>query len=197
MITVVGIIYYTISIPPHSRMTSISKLYEPTPRFSHGAVQLRRKCYLWGGLVLDFSGSSREELASTVEVFDPDLEAWKKHDTTGVPPPGLYDGACTSLLDSLYWFGGQDSRSFYNSLHKLDTTTTPEWRELQPLDQADGPMRKIWCGMVPFLQDKLAMFGGYGIPTGHIQPGATLINNVSEGKSWSNEFHVFDITGGM
>ena len=174
-----------------------TKHYEPTPRSSHGAAVVGRRCYLWGGRVQDFSGSGRRKLASTVEVFDPDLEIWEEHPTTGVPPPGLYGGACTSLLDSLYWFGGWDGSAYYSSLHRLDTTTL-EWRELQPQIQADRPMRKIWCGMVSFLQDQLAVFGGYGIPTGPTQPGATFIKDCfTSGDGWSNELHVFDITKSM
>ena len=118
------------------------KLYEPTPRFSHGAAAVGGRCYLWGGCVQDFTESGRRKLALTVEIFDPHLGTWEEHHTTGVPPPGLYSGACTSLLDSLHWFGGYDGKYFYNSLHKLDPTTL-EWRELQPLNQADGPMKKI------------------------------------------------------
>ena len=135
---------------------------------------------------------------STVEIFDPHLETWEKHPTTGVPPPGLYSGACTSLLDSLYWFGGRDGSSRYNSLHRLDPTTL-EWRELQPLNQVYGPMRKHGCGIVTFLQDKLAVFGGYGIPTGPTQPGAmfTKDTDFTDGRGWSNELHVFYITEGM
>ena len=124
---------------------------------------------------------------STIEIFDPYLETWYKHHTTGVPPPGVCSGACTSLLDSLYWFGGSDGNWFYNSLHKLDPTTL-EWRELQPQNQADGPMRKVQCGMVSFFQDQLAVFGGYGIPTGPTQPGAMFIDGMSD------ELHVFNIT---
>ena len=194
---------------PPSRMASIlsstfhlTKSYEPTPRFSHGAAPVGGKCYLWGGV-----GSGRRKLASTIEVFDPSPETWEKHPTTGIPPSGLCDGACTSLLDSLYWFGGCDGSaySYYNSLHRLDTTTL-EWRELQPLNQADGPMRKIWCQMVPFLQDKLAIFGGFGIPTGPTQPGAVFTKNTGNAGAifskdhttgWSNELHVFDITRSM
>ena len=176
-------------------MTSISKLYEPSPRFSHGAAPVGGKCYLWGGHIQDFSTSER---VSTIEIFDPHMETWEKHHTTGDPPPGLCAGACTSLLDSLYWFGGGDGWSFYNSLHRLDTTTL-EWRELLPVNQDDGPMRKSWCGMVSFLQDQLAVFGGYGIPTGPTQPGAmfTKDTNSTDGSGWSNELHVFNITEGM
>ena len=180
-----------------SMFRSTGKPYEPTPRFSHGAAPVGGRCYLWGGLVSDFSESGRKNLASAVETFDPYLETWEKHSTTGNPPPGLRDGVCTSLLDSFYWFGGRDNRILYNSLHRLDPATL-EWRELQPLNQADGPMRKFWCGIVPFFQDQLATFGGYGIAIGPTQPGAMFIKNTnrSDGRGWSNEFHVFDITEG-
>ena len=190
--------------PLPSRMASIlsslfgqTKLYEPSPRFAHGAAQVRGRCYLRGGCVQDLSASGRK-LPSTIEIFDPHLETWEEHPTTGVPPPGLYSGACTSLLDSLYWFGGYDGSSYYNSLHRLDTTTL-EWRELQPLNQADGPMRKAGCGMVSFLQNRLAMFGGYGILTDSIQPGAMFTKSTTfpGGKGWSNELNVFNIMESM
>ena len=176
---------------------SLSQRYEPIPRFSHCAATVGRRCYLWGGFVQDFSESGGRNVASTVEIFDPYLETWEKHPTTGVPPPGLYDGAFTSLLDSLYCFGGQDGEYDYNSLHRLDTTTL-KWKELRPLNQSDRPMRKIWCGMVSFFQDQLATFGGYGLPTGPIQPGATFIkDNVTSRRGCSNELHVFDIARSM
>ena len=175
-----------------------TKVYEPSPRYGHGAAAVGGRYYLWGGRVRDFSASGRRKLTSTVEIFDPHLETWEEHPTTGVQPPGLYGGACASLLDSLYWFGGNDGTSYYNSLHRLDTTTL-EWRELQPLNRVDGPMRKLWCGIVSFLQDKLAVFGGCGIPTGPTQPGAMFTKNTdfTDGSGWSNKLHVFNITEGM
>ena len=182
-----------------SSLSGRTKLYEPAPRFLHGAASVGGRCYLWGGCVQDFSESGRKKLASTIEIFDPHLETWEKHHTTGVPPSGLYAGACTSLLDSLYWFGGYDGSSFYNSLHRLDPTTL-EWRELQPLNKADGPMRKRGCGMVSFLQDRLGMFGGSGISTGPTQPGAIFTRSTkhyTDWREWSNELHVFNITEGV
>ena len=158
-----------------------TKPYEPTPRFEHCATSVGGKCYLWGGRIPDYAVS---DLTSNVDVFDPNLEAWEKCPTTGVPPLGLYNAACATLLDSVYWFGGFDGTSYYNSLHRLDPTTL-EWRELQPLNQADGPIRKTGCGMVPFLHYHLAVFGGHGISTG----GA--------GKCWSDKLHVFNITESM
>ena len=84
---------------------------------------------------------------------------------------------------------------YYCSLHRLDSTT-PEWRELQPLNQADGPMRKAGCGMITVLQNQLATFGGRGFCTGPTQPG-TMFTEDTNGKGWSNELHIFDITRGM
>ena len=174
------------------------KLNEPTPRFSHCAAAVGRKCYLLGGFVQDFLGNGRKKLVSTVEIFDPNLETWQKYHTTGDPPPGLYDAACTSVSNSLYWFGGWDGWFFYNSLHRLDTTTL-KWMELQPQNEAEGPMRIKWCGMVSFSQDQLATFGGYGHPTkSSIQSGPTFIKNpFASGMGWSNELHVFDISRSM
>ena len=171
-----------------SNLSSNPKLYEPPPRFDHCAASVGGRCYLWGGRVADFA---------CIEVFDPCLETWEKCPTTGVPPPGHYSAACTSLLGSLYWFGGYDDKTYYNSLHKLDTTNL-EWKELQPLNQPGGVMRKSGCGMAPFLQDQLAMFGGYGTSISSIQPGATLAKNRKRNdRGWSNEFHVFNITESM
>ena len=173
------------------------KQYEPTPRASHGAAAVGRRCYLWGGRVQDLSEGGRRKLASTVDIFDPYWKTWEEHPTTGVPPPGLYLGACTSQLGSVYWFGGWDGSSYYNSLHKLDTTTL-EWRELHPINQASRPMIKACCGMVSFFQNRLAVFGGYGISTGPIQPGATFVKDCFTSEiGWSNELHVFDITKSM
>ena len=176
-----------------------TKQYEPTPRFSHCAAAVGGRCYLWGGDLQDFTESGRRKLASTIEIFDPFLKTWEKHPTTGVPLPAPYNGACTSPLNrSLYWFGGWNRESDHSSIHTLDTTTL-EWRRIQPLNPADGPMRKKFgCGMVSFFQDRLATFGGYGIPTGPIQSGATFIMDpFNSGMGWSNELHIFDITTSM
>ena len=172
-----------------------AKPHEPSPRFGHGAVPFGGRCYLWGGCVQDVTESGRRKIASTIEIFYSYLETWEEHPTTGVPPPGLYFGACTSLLGSLYWFGGYDGKSVYNSFHRLDLNTL-EWRELH---QAGRPMRKSSCGIVPILRDQLALFGGYGIPTGLIQPRAAFTKNrhYTDGSGWSNELHMFNITESM
>ena len=181
-------------------MLGRTKAYEPSPRFSHYAAPVGGKCFIWGGLVPVFSASGRKKLAPTVEIFDPYLEMWDQQATSGVTPPGLYDGACVSLSNVLYLFGGFDGDSLYNSLHMLDSTSL-DWKELRVLNQADGPMRKKGCTMVMYKRDRLAMFGGYGIPTDHTHSGGTFTKDTkhtgSDGRGWSNELHMFNINEGM
>lgn len=177
------------------RMASISlhSLCEPLPRFSHCAASVGKKIYFHGGYISD------PGQGSAVDIFDPYFESWEQQPTTGSPPPGLYEGVCTSLVDSLYSFAGFDGKNLYNTLHKLDTATL-EWRELQPQNPADGPMVKSGCGMVASDYEHLAMFGGYGIPIGPIQRGAMFTENfhrTAAGKGWSNELHLFNIMEGM
>jgi len=181
-----------------SFMLGRTKPYEPSPRWGHCATPVGGRCFLWGGCVPDFSASGRKKLASTVEFFDPYLEVWEQQSTSGVPPPGLYFGTSVSLSDQLYSFGGWDGASFYSTFHMLDPTSL-EWKEQHVLNQADRPMRKIGCGMVPYSQDRLALFAGFGIPTSPTQPGATFTKDTryTDGRGWSNELHVFNIREGM
>ena len=103
----------------------------------------------------------------------------------------------------VWWDGWQVCLQFTSQTRHHDTgmeeitaSMTLEWRELQPLNQADGPMRKAGCGMITDLQNQLATFGGHSFCTGPTQPGAMFTVDTN-GKGWSNELHIFDITRGM
>ena len=192
---------FDISVVVHTiAMASIlgdTKYYEPAPRAWHGAASIDNRLYLWGGQTEDFSESSRRKLASVVEAYDPYLEMWEQRATTGVPPPGLYSGGCTSLNETLLWYGGNDGKSWFGSLHQLNTVTL-NWDELHHNSQSQGPMAKSGCGLVSFQVNKLGLFGGYGLPTGPTQPGSAFIRNncYSDGRGWTNEFHLFHLQEG-
>ena len=175
--------------------------YQPSPRFYHCAAPIGEKAYLWGGRTQNFSLSSRQAIASEIEIFDILRETWKTKTATGAPPPGLIAGACTVVSETLYHFGGHDSRSWYNALRCLDTLSL-EWRELHghPQNPTDQPMPKRGCGLVTYTDTaSLALFAGYGIPNGPTQPGARFIpnTNYTDGRGWTNEFHLFNLTNGM
>ena len=174
------------------------KYYEPCPRFYRSAAPIGDILYLWGGLTEDFSESSRKTLASVVEIYDPYLEMWEQRATTGVPPPGLIAGGCTSLNETLLLYGGVDGKSHFGTLHQLNSVTL-NWDELHHNSPSQGPMAKQGCGLVSFRGNKLGLFGGYGLPTGPTQPGATFTRNTSysDGSGWTNEFHLFHLQEGM
>ena len=119
----------------------------------------------------------------------------------GAAPPGLYGGACTVVSETLYHFGGYDDRSWYNTLHSLDTVSL-DWRGLHCHTQnpADLPMPKGACGLVTYTDTaSLVLFAGYGVPHGPSQHGSRFVQdtNFSDGRGYTNELHLFKLTNGM
>ena len=137
----------------------------------------------------DFA-KEKDVLASSVHSFNPVLESWAENKPSGAPPPGLHSGASASEGHHLYLFGGYDGSHLQCSLHQLDTRSWV-WKQLS---SGGGPMRKGGAGMVT-CGSKLVLFGGYGVSTGSIQPGAKFVadNKFTNGTGWTNELHTFDL----
>ena len=176
-------------------------LYQPSPRFDHCAAQIGEKSFLWGGLSQDVSMSVRKTPASVVETFDSFQEKWDNKRTTGVTPPGLYDGVCTTVSESVYHFGGYDGQSNHNSLHCLNSVTL-EWTEIHSQTPGNKPMPKSGCGMVTYHDEavtSLAVFAGFGKPINPTQPGATFIQSavLTDGRGYTNELHLFNLPNGI
>ena len=107
----------------------------------------------------------------------------------------MCDGACAAMGDSMYVSCGHDSSKYQSGLHEFDTTTL-QWKDRTA---PEGPMRKAGCQMISYEGDKLALFGGFGYPTGPIQPGSKFIKftRSTDGRGWTNEFHLFHTREGM
>ena len=164
---------------------------EPAPRFGHCSALVEEKFCVWGGITKDFF-QEKSELASSIHSFDPFLEFWDNTKLSGVPPPGLYHVACASVGHHVYLYGGYDydGSCHHSSLHQLDTRSCT-WKQLS----SAGPMRKSACGMIAH-DSKLVLFGGYGVPSGPIQPGAEFQMKHTDGRGWTNEVHTFDLKEG-
>ena len=178
-----------------------SLLYQPSPRFLQTAAQIGHKTFLWGGRTQNFTASDRQKLASEIETFDVFHEKWESKRTTGLAPPGLYDGTCTTVSESIYHFGGIDGHSESNALYCLNSVTL-EWTQVHSQTAHDQPMRKLGCGMTAYHKEdttSLAVFAGYGIPNGPTQPGARFIQSTkfTDGSGYTNELHLFNLTNGM
>ena len=186
------------SAPLHcsSPMAGLLSRPTPSPRYQHFSASCGVKVVIWGGIIKDFM-KNQERLGTVIETFDPFLERWEQQPTTGAPPLGLYEGACTSILDSLYTYGGWDGSSIQSGLYRL-CTSAMKWRKLEERIPQDGPMRKAGCQMVPVNDSVLALFGWYGIHGGTNQPGSSFIESKKDllGRGWTNEYHLFDVKKG-
>ena len=172
--------------------------YQPKPRVAPYSSAVKGQCVIFAGLTDDFL-KSKEELSSTVEVFDQYLEQWRVLKITGSPPKGLFYGACCSAPNGdLYIYGGHDGSHYRSGLYRLKLATSSQKLERSQLSvesDPNGPLRKAGCGMVCFDNKKLAVIGGLGIPHGPPQPGSTFIRDerYTDGRGFTNEIHFYDI----
>ena len=174
-----------------------ARLYEPSPRAAHYDCCISDNIYVGFGRTEDFSATAKRELSRQLEVYDCYSKTWVQRKTTGTPPPGLVYGACTSINNKLYTYGGGDVGGSLctGTLSQLDTSTM-EWKLLT---SDIGPMKKLLAGMIALNDEQLAILGGVGIPTSPTQPGSTFVKNSSRsvGSGCTNEFHIFNISNGM
>lgn len=177
------------------------KSYEPAARGGHISFSIKGKLYIWGGVTHDNDESSMI-LANNIEQFDPYIEVWSRLNTEGAPHPGQNGAASALLGEQLYTYGGtqdvgKDMYAGVLSYLDLDTLT---WSLVSPAEIEGAPMKKTGCGMVHLSQDKLAVIGGYGIPTDPTQPqvGSTFVKHTrfTDGRGWTNEIHLFDLNQG-
>ena len=177
------------------------KLYEPKPRWGLYAADVGGTVFMCGGRVFNLADASiRDELLSSVNVFDSLLESWEKHTTEGTPFLGLYRGACTSALDNIYVYGGNDGSNLHGSLHILEISTK-RWSLLSGESSIGrAPMIKVGCELVCCLDDSLSLFGGYCRNYDNsIQGGSSFIanHNFEDERGWSNEFHLYSLRKGI
>ena len=149
----------------------------------------------------DDSVENRKSLQSIVELYDPHTEKWEAKRCTGeAPVPGLREAAGASSSDALYTYGGENGdHKFVNSLHRLSANAF-RWSELSRRNKGGvSPIAKSGAGMA-VCGDMLAVLGGYGIPHGPTQrAGSSFIKNTSasDGRGWTNEFHIYHLNEGM
>ena len=163
---------------------------EPSPRHSHFFDAIGEKLYVWGGYTEDFK--EKNTLASVLHSFHSVLESWEHQEYSGTLPPVLYDGACVSTGGHLYLYGGYDGSYYRSGLYELDTKS----RSFKLLSSG-GPMRKSGCAMIAYGK-KLVLFGGRGILSDPIQPGAQFVKDTryTNSEGWTNELHMFDLEEG-
>ena len=178
---------------------SPARLSEPEPRRGACSAMVKDELVMYGGWLPSYRGLKQRPPMECVEVFNTKLSQWKQRRTTGTLPPPVRGSACVCIGHMLYMFGGWTGHSFTNGLYQLHVTALC-WRELQPVNPKEGPMPKCHCGIVNTSDSTLCVIGGYGIPTGSLQPGSKFVTDMHmpymDGQGWSSEIHSFDIPSG-
>ena len=87
---------------------------EPSPRWGHFSALVEKKLLVWGGHTKDFL-EEKSELPPSVYSFSPIFEFWVENRCSGVPPPGLYIGACAAAGQHLYVYGGNNGSRLQSS----------------------------------------------------------------------------------
>lgn len=166
-----------------------ANISEPSPRRDHFSAPVEDKLYVWGGT----GGLEKSVVTSIVHHYDPDSETWNNNTCEGPHPPGIREGACASTDHHLYTYGGfNEQMDVQGTLHLLDTRS----RRWKLISSEGGPMKKTGCRMVIY-DSKIVLFGGYGEPSGPIQPGAQFDKVTGTGSSgWTNELHTFNLKEG-
>ena len=176
---------------------------QPAKRFSHASCSVGSGVIVRGGCTLAYeSGSAmnqaKTELANSIEQFDPYLEVWGRRPlkTTGTPHPGLDCVACASVADDVYMYGRGSEERYEGVLSYLDMKKLT-WSQLCPEATAGAPMRKFACGLF-IVHKNIIVIGGYGLPTGPTQLGASFFKDKTrtDGRGWTNEVHSFNVAQG-
>ena len=126
--------------------------------------------YCWGGdqygLPQVHDNEEKRKFTSSVDIFQLPASKWERKSTTGTPPSGVFQYACTNIGNNIYYFGGccKVDDCYHNNLYELNTITN-KWGEIVNSTPDNVPMRKSGCGMISFNingKDKLLLVGGLG-----------------------------------
>ena len=140
-------------------------------RACHSTVVNNDRLYSWGGkqenLPMVHHNDEKGKFTSSVDIFHLPTLKWERKSTTATPPAGVINYACTTIRDSVLYFGGRckPDDCFHNDLFELNSLTN-EWKEIINTSPGKGPMRKHGCGMISFninAEDNLLVIGGIAL----------------------------------
>ena len=178
--------------------------YKPKRRSGHSTIVIANKLYSYGGnqdgLPEVHNSDEKRRFMSNIDVLHLDTGIWRNHPTTGDPHPGVAGYACAVIGSKLKFFGGYCGHPgcFHNNMSELDCDTLT-WNTVSDDHQRDGPMKKGYCGMIPFNSEGehyLFIIGGHGPPPNNPQPNAKYHKPSGNDIVQTNEQHIYSISTG-
>ena len=139
-------------------------------RTHHSTVVINNILYCWGGdkknLPYVHDNEEKRKITSSIDLFHLPTFTWERRSTTGTPPVGVLDYACTYIDNKIFYYGGncKPDDCYHNNLYELNSLNN-NWREIANSPPDNVPVKNIRCGMISFkINEKcnLLVFGGYG-----------------------------------
>lgn len=160
------------------------------------------KLYRWRGDVTVY----RPQWIDQLEELNLSTGRWSRYDVRsrdpdGGIPPAFTAPACVAMNGRMYLFGGFGSvvfgfpKTYYRDVYELDLDSFT-WQHLRAFNEREGPIEKYLCGMIPYEDEMLLIFGGFGVKANGIplQKGAEYQMNEDLNGMWTNEMHLFHVT---
>ena len=172
-------------------------------RTEHSTVVINNVLHCWGGDQADLpyvhANEEKKKFISSIDLFHLPTLTWERRSTTGTPPVGVKDYACTKVDNQIFYNGGRckPDDCYHNNLYEFNSLTN-NWREVINSTPDNVPMKKIYCGMISFKINgkyNLLVLGGYGpvpVTTHSHSQYITLPNNPN--RCITNEAHMMCVT---
>ena len=181
----------------------LSGEYQLGWRSGHSTVVINNILYCWGGnqknLPKVHDNEEKRTIMSFIDLFHLPTLTWERRSTTGTPPVGVLNYACTNLGKNIFYYGGccKYGECYHNNLYELNYLYN-NWREVVNSTPDNVPMKKIRCGMISFkINEKhnLLVLGGYGpVPvTMHSHSQYIRHPNIPN-RCITNEAHIMCVT---
>ena len=172
-------------------------------RSEHSTVVINNTLYYWGGDQEDLpyihENDKKRKITSSILLFHLPTFKWEKRSTTGTPPAGVMDYACTNIENNILYFGGhcKPRECYHNNLYEFHSLNN-NWREIVNNTPDITPMKKRGCGMVAYNingEYNLLVFGGYGpVPVTTHSHSQYIPSSNFPNHCFTNEAHIMCVT---
>ena len=172
-------------------------------RTSHSSVVINNMLYCWGGDQEDLpyvhDNEEKRKITYSIDLLHLPSFTWERRSTTGTPPVGVLNYACTEIDSNIFYYGGCciPHDCYHNNLYEFNSLHN-NWREIANSTPDNVPMKRIRCGMISFkINEKynLLVFGGYGPVPVTIQSHSQYIPNPNiPNHCFTNEAHIMCVT---
>ena len=158
-------------------------------RSQHTTAVVGEVLYCWGGGREGFDEShdspTKRECTSAIDAFNLLSGVWSSQPTRGTPPLGIRGVSCTTINNSIYYFGGWCGHDtcYHNSLNCLDTLTL-QWKELQSTNN-NSVAKRGYGGMI--------VMGSEGEPQQLLVIGG--VASISTITQYHHQFQYIKMTG--